>query len=149
MLFLDAVSDKPSGHFFCEAVHVLTKRGFFRLMQIMIFWRRSAAAAPKLILGRRVGDLDEPMVGDSDAVRIAAQVAQNLLGPGKGLLAVDHPIGLPEWSKVGRKQALLRQVGEIGEELQAPVLVGGKKLPQEHSPEQACEDTLGYGEARP
>jgi len=50
-----------------------------------------------------VGDLDEPMVGDSDAVRIAAQVAQDLLGPGEGLLAVDHPIGLPEWSKVGRK----------------------------------------------
>src|SRR5262249_8999529 len=84
-----------------------------------------------------VGDFDEPMVGDSDAVRIAAQVAQNLLGPGKGLLAVDHPIGLPEWSKVGRKGTLRRQVGEIGEELQVPILVGGKKLPKKHAPEQA------------
>jgi hypothetical protein len=43
----------------------------------------------------------------------------------------------------------LRQVGEIGEELQAPVLVGGKKLPQEHSPKQACEDALGQEVAGP
>ena len=81
-----------------------------------------------------VGDLDEPMVGDSDAVRIAAQVAQNLLGPGKGLLAVDHPIEPPERGKVAGKCPRLCQMRQIGEEVQAPVLVGGNKLAQKHTP---------------
>ena len=43
-----------------------------------------------------VGDIDQTMIGDGDAMCIAAQVAQDLLGAGKGLLAVDHPVELPE-----------------------------------------------------
>ena len=35
-------------------------------------------------------DLDKAMIGDGDAVRIAAQVLENLLGPGTGWLAVDQ-----------------------------------------------------------
>ena len=43
-----------------------------------------------------VADRDQAVIGNGDAVRIAAQVTQNLLGAGKGLLAVDHPIEPPE-----------------------------------------------------
>jgi hypothetical protein len=84
-----------------------------------------------------IGDLNKAMIGDGDAVRIAAQVAQNLFGSGKGLLAVDHPIELPEWSKIGRKSPRVCQMHKIGEELQAPVLVGGSKFAQKYVPEQA------------
>ena len=42
-----------------------------------------------------VGDIDKTMIGDGDAVCIAAQVAQDLLGAGKGLLTVDYPVELP------------------------------------------------------
>jgi hypothetical protein len=61
---------------------------------------------------------------------------QDLLGPGKRLLAVDHPFELVERGKVGRKGALLRQMRKIGEEVQAIVLVGGNKLSQKYSSEQ-------------
>src|SRR5262249_22521083 len=84
-----------------------------------------------------VGDFDEPMVGDSDAVRIADHAAQNEPWPGKGLHAVDRPIGLPEWSNVGRKGTLRSKVGEIGEELHVPIIVGGKNRTKKHAPEQA------------
>jgi hypothetical protein len=70
------------------------------------------------------------MIGDGNAVRVAAQVAQNLLRPAKGLLAIDHPVDPPERGKVGRKCFGLRQIGEIGGELQASVLVSGNKLPR-------------------
>src|SRR6516165_665419 len=82
-----------------------------------------------------IGDLDKAMIGDGDAVRIAAQVAQNLLRPGKRFLAVDHKIDLPDRRKVGRKSLRLYQMRQIGD-----VLVGGNKLPKKHAPEQARED---------
>jgi len=83
-----------------------------------------------------IRDLEETMIGDGDAVRIAAQIAQNLLRPGKGLLAIDHPVQLPDRRKVGRKSSRLCQMREIGEELQAAVLVSGNKFARKHAPEQ-------------
>jgi hypothetical protein len=47
-------------------------------------------------------DVDQAMIGDGDAVRIAAQITQNPLRAGKGLLAVDHPRELPR-SRPGRR----------------------------------------------
>jgi len=98
-----------------------------------------ARAVPIVLPGERdvvVGDLDKAMIGDGDAVRIAAQIPENLLGPGKGRLAVDHPIDLPERGKVGPKRALLRQRREIGEEVQALVIVSSTKFLKEQSSEQ-------------
>src|SRR5262249_6625423 len=77
-----------------------------------------------------IGNLYQAMIGDGDAVRVAAQIAENLLRPGKGLLAVDHPVDPPERGKAGTKCSRLRQIGEIGEELQASVLMSGNKLLQ-------------------
>ncbi len=38
-------------------------------------------------------DVDEAIVGDGDAVRVAADVIEDLLGSGEGRLGVDHPRG--------------------------------------------------------
>src|SRR3974390_3800854 len=75
-----------------------------------------------------IGDLDKTMIGDGDAMRIAAQVPQNLLGSGKGALAVDHPVETPERGKVSQKRALLPQRREIGEEAQVLVIITRTKL---------------------
>ena len=83
-----------------------------------------------------VSDIDKTMIGDGDAMCIAAQVAQDLLGTGKGLLAVDHPVELPERGKVGRKCLRLCQMSEIGEEVQTLPLVRCNELSQKHPPEQ-------------
>jgi len=52
------------------------------------------ARLPLIVLpGERdvvVSDLDKAMIGDGDAVCIAAQVPENLLGPGKGLLSTTQ-----------------------------------------------------------
>ena len=39
---------------------------------------------------------DEAAIGDSDAVGVARQIAQDLLGTGERSFAVDHPLFLPQ-----------------------------------------------------
>ena len=81
-------------------------------------------------------DVGQTMIGDGYTVSVAAQVAQNLLGPRERTLAIDHPIEPPHRGKVGRKCASLCQMREIGEEPQTLAIVGGNKLSKKHSPEQ-------------
>ncbi|ESY10731.1 hypothetical protein X751_30775 [Mesorhizobium sp. LNJC395A00] len=40
---------------------------------------------------RAILDIDEPVVGDGDAVRVAADVIEDLFGAGKWRLGVDDP----------------------------------------------------------
>ena len=39
---------------------------------------------------------DETAIGDGDTVRIAGEIAQHLLGSGERVLAVDHPLDVPQ-----------------------------------------------------
>ena len=34
----------------------------------------------------------EPVIGDSNSMRVAAEIAEGLLSPAKGPLAIDHPL---------------------------------------------------------
>ena len=53
-------------------------------------------------------EIDEAVIGNGDAVRIPAQVAQNLFGAGEGWFAVDHPFLPEEGAKKGGKGLGLR-----------------------------------------
>src|SRR5271154_431610 len=60
-----------------------------------------------------VGGFDKTVIGDGNAVGIAAEVTQNLFGTGKGSLAVDHPVDPAERGKIGSKCLGVGQIHEI------------------------------------
>ena len=64
---------------------------------------------------RVVGDGDEPVIGDGDAVRVPREVVQHVGGAAKGRLGVDHPRLVMERSEP-------RPKGEVadGEAVAAP-----------------------------
>jgi len=39
-----------------------------------------------------VGKINEPMIGDRDAMSVSGQVMQNMFGTTEGPLGVDHPV---------------------------------------------------------
>ena len=45
---------------------------------------------------------DQSMVGDGDAVRIAGEIVQNMLGTAEGWLGIDHPVLAKELSEKRR-----------------------------------------------
>ena len=44
-----------------------------------------------------VVDRDQAVVGDGDAVSVAAEILQNMFGTSEGWLAVDHPSMTKQW----------------------------------------------------
>jgi len=40
-----------------------------------------------------VGQPDEAMIGDSNAMGVGAEIVKDMLGPAKRPLGIDHPIG--------------------------------------------------------
>ena len=68
-------------------------------------------------------DIDKAVVGDGDAVRVAADVIEDLFGSAEGRLGIDHPLGLSKGRQIAPEGVALAQGIEAGEELQ---LTGGE-----------------------
>jgi len=54
----------------------------------------------------------QPMVGDGDAVRIAGEIVQNMLGTAEGWLGIDDPVLVEELSEKLAKAAWLSKTLE-------------------------------------
>ena len=39
-----------------------------------------------------IGNVDDPVVGDSDAMRVAGQIVEDVLGSSEWPFGVDHPV---------------------------------------------------------
>ena len=63
--------------------------------------------------GEAVQEIDEALVGEGDAVGVASEVLEHLLGAGEGGLGVDNPVVLPEGGEPRGEGAGLR--GGVGE----------------------------------
>ena len=48
-----------------------------------------------------VVDVGQPIVGDGDAMRVAADVVEDLLGSRERPLGIHDPVLLPEWREIG------------------------------------------------
>ena len=46
-------------------------------------------------------EIEQAAVGDRDAMRIAREIGQDLLGTGEGLFGIDDPFGRSQWCEVG------------------------------------------------
>jgi len=51
--------------------------------------------------------IQQPIVGDRDAVRIARKIGQHALGPSEGPLRIDDPVGSAQWRESGGKCGLV------------------------------------------
>ena len=48
-------------------------------------------------------DRDQAVVGNGDAVSVAAEILQNMFGTSKGWFAVNHPLMTEEWPQESGK----------------------------------------------
>jgi hypothetical protein len=88
---------------------------------------RPLLAAARIILpleaSLAVLDIEDAIVGNGDAVCIAADILQDLFRSGEGALCIDHPFGPTERGQVMLEGVPLLQVSQGGEERQ---LTGGE-----------------------
>jgi hypothetical protein len=71
-----------------------------------------------------VFDIQQAVVGDGDAVGVASQVVENLLGPGKGSFGIDDPFCLAERCEINREGRGNLKLLEGGKEMQLAVVEG-------------------------
>ena len=90
----------------------------------------------------------EALVGDGDAVRVAAEVVEHAGGPVEGRLGVDHPLAAAQGPQVAREGGRVGKVGEAAAEPQAALAEGLLELVEEERAEAAGEDAHGQEEAR-
>ena len=82
----------------------------------------------------------EALVGDGDAVRVAAEVVEHAGGPVEGRLGVDHPLAAAQGPQVAREGGRVGKVGEAAAEPQAAPAEGLLELVEEERAEAAGED---------
>ena len=72
-----------------------------------------------------VGHGDEPAVGDRNAMGVAAEIGQHLLGAAEGRFGVDHPVDPAQRRAIGGEGAGLGERSEVAEEAQPALGEGG------------------------
>ena len=87
-----------------------------------------------------VGERKQPAVGHGDAVSVAAEISQHLLGSAERCLGVDHPIEAPKFAETARERLWFGKVDELAEEPRLAGVEGVLQLPQEQ-PAESREST--------
>jgi len=84
-------------------------------------------------------ECDQTMVGDGDAVSIAAEILQHVLGSAEGWLGVDDPIFAEERTQPGSEELGMGERCEFSGQVQLTVFEGrlqaGDELAAEHAPQ--------------
>ena len=103
----------------------------FRLIVV----RRIAPTKGDLAVGQRY----QSMVGDGDAVGVAAEILEHILGAAEGWFRVDHPVFAKQGSQPGGEEFGLREPRQIPGKVQLAMLKGqlesGNELAAKHLPE--------------
>ncbi len=84
-------------------------------------------------------DVDEPMIGNGDAVRVAADIVHHLLWPGERWLGVDDPFHISHWIEITGESLWILQCLKQREELQLTTVECLLQIPQEQSAEEPRE----------
>jgi hypothetical protein len=71
-----------------------------------------------------VFNVEEAIIGYGDTMSVASDIVEYLLGPGKGWLGVDNPLGLAERSEITEKGLALLKFAERGKEPQLMFVEG-------------------------
>ena len=105
------------------------------------------AVVPPTEADLTVLDGEEAVVGDGDAVGVAAEVVEDLVGAGEGGLGVDDPLGLAEGLEVAGEGGGVIESGQGVAELEPAGAEGLLEQFEEEAAEQAGQDANGEEEA--
>jgi hypothetical protein len=96
---------------------------------------------------------NQSVVGDGDAVRIASEIVQNMLGTAEGWLGVDDPVLMEELSEKLAKTTWLSKTLEWAVELELvlleELLESGSELAAEDAAEYADRQQEASGRSNP
>ncbi len=84
-------------------------------------------------------DVDDPVIGNGDAVRVAADIVHHLLWPGERWLGVDDPFHISHWIEITGESLWILQCLKQREELQLTTVECLLQIPQEQSAEEPRE----------
>jgi hypothetical protein len=100
-----------------------------------------------------VGDGQEAMIGDGDAVRVAGQVVKHMLRPPEGAFGVDHPILTKERPEESMESFLcgewLETAGKGESALTKGALEAGDKLAAKDAPQYPHRQEEGVARVKP
>jgi len=82
---------------------------------------------------------DEAGIGNGDAMGVAGEIGEHLVGAGEGRFGVDHPVHTAEWPEEFPEYASIVKRGILAEELQRAFGVGGDKTLTHESAEESRE----------
>ena len=86
-----------------------------------------------------VRQCDQAMVGDGDAVGIAAEILQDVIGPAEGWFGVDDPVFAEERTQPGSEELGMGERCEFSGQVQLTAFEGrlqaGDELAAEHAPQ--------------
>jgi len=88
-----------------------------------------------------VFDRDQTAIGDGDAVGIAGEIAQHLLGSGERVLAVDYPFAFAQRRQESLERSCVGECRVVAEKLQTTLRVGLDQHGQE-PPRNRRDSTL-------
>jgi hypothetical protein len=94
-----------------------------------------------------IGKRDQPAVSDGDAVGVAAEIGQHLLGAGEGTFGIDDPVDAPELGQDTVEDRVVGEWDKLAEEGQAAER--DLELLQEQSSEKLGEHLHREEEAWP
>jgi hypothetical protein len=94
-------------------------------------------------------DVKQTVVRDGDAMGVAGEVPEDVLGSLEGWLGVDDPLGATGLAQQVLEGLGLPVAGELSVELEAPAEERGAERRDELAAEEAAEDAHGQEEAGP
>src|SRR3984893_15975494 len=90
-------------------------------------------------------EIEQATVGDRNAMGVAREIGQDLLGTGAGLLGIDNPFGCAQGRESGGKCLRLVETDEIRKELQFTGIECCRQTFEEQAPEQGREHVRKKG----
>ena len=104
------------------------------------------AVVPPVEFDLPVFDIHDPMIGNRDPVRVAADVVHHLLGSGEGRLGVDDPFHVAHRIEMAAENLRISKGLEGGEEPEFAGVESLLQIRQEQSAEQAGQHPYGQEE---
>src|SRR5215469_10285200 len=110
---------------------------------------RFAVSAVVLVLESDVAiaHIEDALVGDGDAVRITAEIFEDVSGTAEGRFGVNDPISATKGAEKVAELLGIAQIGKVAEEVELAMIEGGLKSVEEEAAEQTGEDADGKEEA--
>jgi hypothetical protein len=94
-------------------------------------------------------EVEQATIGDRDAMGVAREIGQDLLGTSEGLFPIDDPFGCAQGRESGGKCVRVVETDKIGKELQLTSIECCRQPPEEQVLEQAREHANRKKGSRP